>query len=75
MWLYPWLTYISIAAIVAVLIAMAVIPSQRPLFIASVISAIVILIAYGIRRVAGPPERDPHEVIREQDTESAPQTE
>src|SRR5215213_5343775 len=57
MWLYPWLTYISIAAIVAV------------------ISAIVILIAYGIRRVAGPPERDPHEVIREQDTESAPQTE
>ncbi|HZC83811.1 MAG TPA: amino acid permease [Rubrobacter sp.] len=75
MWLYPWLTYISIAAIVAVLIAMAVIPSQRPLLIASVISAIVILIAYGIRRVAGPPERDPHEVIREQDTESAPQTE
>jgi hypothetical protein len=40
-----------------------------------VISAIAILIAYGIRRVAGPPERDPHEVIREQDTESAPQPE
>ena len=75
MWLYPWLTYISIAAIVAVLIAMAVIPSQRPLLIASVISAIAILIAYGIGRVAGPPERDPHEVIREQDTESAPQPE
>src|SRR5919106_5498989 len=75
MWLYPWLTYISIAAIVAVLIAMAVIPSQRPLLIASVISAIAILIAYGIRRVAGPPERDPHEVIREQDAEPAQQTE
>src|ERR671913_745424 len=75
MWLYPWLTYISIAAIVAVLIAMAVIPSQRPLLIASVISAIAILIAYGIRRAFGPPERDPHEVIREQDTESAPQPE
>src|SRR5829696_4464093 len=75
MWLYPWLTYLSIAAIVAVLIAMAVIPSQRPLLIASVISAIVILIAYGIRRAAGPPERDPHEVIREQETEPAPQRE
>ena len=75
MWLYPWLTYLSIAAIVAVLIAMVVIPEQRPLLIASVISAIVILIAYGIRRVAGPPERDPHEVIREQDTEPAPQRE
>jgi GABA permease len=75
MWLYPWLTYLSIAAIVAVLIAMIVIPEQRPLLIASVISAIVILIAYGIRRVAGPQERDPHEVIREQETEPAQQTE
>src|ERR687890_1413693 len=75
MWLYPWLTYLSIAAIVAVLIAMAGIPSQRPLLIASVISAIVMLIAYGIRRAAGPPERDPHEVIREQQTEPAQQTE
>jgi GABA permease len=75
MWLYPWLTYLSIAAMVAVLIAMAVIPAQRPLLIASLVSLGVILIAYVIRRVAGPPERDPHEVIREQDTESAPQTE
>ena len=30
MWLYPWLTYLSIAAMVAVLIAMAVIADQRP---------------------------------------------
>src|SRR5215203_631184 len=65
MWLYPWLTYISIAAIVAVLIAMAVIPSQRPLLIASVISAIVILIAYFLRKAIGPTQRDPSEVIRE----------
>jgi hypothetical protein len=35
----------------------------------------VILIAYVIRRVAGPPERDPHEVIRERETEPDPQTE
>jgi GABA permease len=75
MWLYPWLTYLSIAAMVAVLIAMGVIPAQRPLLIASLVSLGVILIAYVIRRVAGPPERDPHEVIRERETEPAPQTE
>src|SRR5215217_4873381 len=65
MWLYPWLTYLSIAAIVAVLIAMVVIPEQRPLLIASVISAIVILVAYALRKAFGPPQRDPSEVIRE----------
>jgi GABA permease len=62
MWLYPWLTYLSIAAIAAVLIAMAVIPEQRPLLIASVISAAVILVAYLLRRQFGPPEKSPDEV-------------
>jgi GABA permease len=62
MWLYPWLTYLSIAAMVAVLIAMAVIPDQRPLLIASVISAAVILAAYLLRRQFGPPEKSPDEV-------------
>src|SRR5918998_377325 len=62
MWLYPWLTYLSIAAIAAVLIAMAVIPDQRPLLIASVISAAVILAAYLLRRQFGPPEKSPDEV-------------
>jgi GABA permease len=62
MWLYPWLTYLSIAAMVAVLVAMAVIPEQRPLLIASVISAVVILVAYLLRRQFGPPEKPPDEV-------------
>jgi GABA permease len=62
MWLYPWLTYLSIFAIVAVLIAMVVLPDQRPLLIASVISAIVILAAYLLRRQFGPPEKSPEEV-------------
>src|ERR687889_1892558 len=75
MWLYPWLTYLSIAAMVAVLIAMAVIPDQRPLLIASVISAAVILAAYLLRRQFGPPEKHPHEVIREQEAEPAQQAE
>src|SRR5215216_227832 len=62
MWLYPWLTYLSIAAMAAVLIAMAVISEQRPLLIASVISAAVILAAYLLRRWFGPPEKSPEEV-------------
>jgi GABA permease len=62
MWLYPWLTYLSIAAMVSVLIAMFVIPDQRPLLIASVISLGVIMVAYLLRRQFGPPEKSPEEV-------------
>jgi GABA permease len=62
MWLYPWLTYLSIAAMVAVLIAMFVIPEQRPLLIASVAALVVILGAYLLRRLFGPPEKSPEEV-------------
>ncbi len=62
MWFYPWLTYLSIFAMAAVLIAMAVIPDQRPLLIASVVSAVVILVAYLLRRQFGPPEKSPEEV-------------
>src|ERR671915_1373919 len=62
MWFYPWLTYLSIGAMVAVLIAMYFIASQRPLLIASVISAVVILVAYLLRRQFGPPEKSPEEV-------------
>jgi GABA permease len=62
MWFYPWLTYLSIAAMISVLVAMAVIPDQRPLLIASVISLAVILVAYLLRRQFGPPEKSPEEV-------------
>jgi GABA permease len=67
MWFYPWLTYLSIAAMVAVLVAMFIIPDQRPLLIASLISLGVILGAYLLRRWFGPPERSPSEIIREHD--------
>ncbi len=62
MWLYPWLACLSIAAVAAVLIAMAVIPDQRPLLIARVISAVVIVVAHLLRRQFGPPEESPEEV-------------
>ena len=70
MWFYPWLTYLSIAGIVAVLIAMFFISSLRPLIIASSISLAVILLAYMLRRQFGPAQRDPSEVLRESETES-----
>ena len=62
MWFYPWLTYLSIAAISAVLIAMFVLEDLRPQAIASFISLGVILLAYLIRRRFGPPEGDPNEI-------------
>jgi GABA permease len=71
MWFYPWLTYLSIAAMVAVLIAMFIIPDQRPLLIASLISLGVILAAYLLRRLFGPPERSPSEIIREHEEASS----
>ena len=71
MWLYPWLTYLSIAAMVAVLVAMFIIPDQRPLLIASLISLGVILAAYLLRRLFGPPERSPSEIIREHEEASS----
>src|SRR5215208_3543659 len=70
MWLYPWLTYLSIVTMVAVLVAMYFIESQRPLLIASLISLGVILAAYALRRQFGPTQRDPSEVAREPETES-----
>ena len=68
MWFYPWLTYLSIVGIVAVLIGMAVISDLRPLLIASLISLGVMLVAYALRKAFGPPQRDPSEVIRESET-------
>jgi GABA permease len=62
MWFYPWLTYLSIVAITAVLIAMFVLEDLRPQAIASFISLGVILLAYLLRRRFGPSERPPDEI-------------
>jgi GABA permease len=74
MWFYPWLTYLSIVGIVAVLIGMAVISSLRPLLIASLISLGVMLVAYMLRKAFGPTQRDPSEVIRESETRRESET-
>jgi GABA permease len=46
MWLFPWLSYLAIAAMLMVLIAMALTPSHRTEFWTSTISIAVVLCAY-----------------------------
>jgi L-asparagine transporter-like permease len=50
MWLFPWLSYIAIAAMIAVLIAMAMTPSHYAEFWTSVVSVLVALAAYAVLR-------------------------
>jgi GABA permease len=50
MWLFPWLSYLAIVAMLAVLIAMALTPSHRAEFWTSAISIAVALLAYLVLR-------------------------
>jgi L-asparagine transporter-like permease len=54
MWLFPWLSYLAIAGMLLVLIAMALTPSHRAEFWTSTISIAIVLLGYvilrGIRR-------------------------
>jgi GABA permease len=50
MWLFPWLSYLAIAGMLMVLIAMALTPSHRAEFWTSTISIAVALLAYVVRR-------------------------
>ena len=50
MWLYPGLTLVAIAMMLAIVVAMAFIPDQRLPLLFGVASAIVMLAGYGLRR-------------------------
>jgi len=50
MWLFPWLSYLAIAGMLTVIIAMAFTPSHRAEFWTSTISIAVVLLAYRIFR-------------------------
>ncbi len=51
MWFFPWASYLAIAAMIAVLVAMAASPALRSQMWASVVSVAVALLAYlGIRQ-------------------------
>jgi len=59
MWLYPWLTYAAIAAMVAVIGAMALVEDVRSQLIPSLISLAIVLVAAWLRgRAAERPARD-----------------
>jgi AAT family amino acid transporter/GABA permease len=50
MWFFPWLSYVAVAAMVGMLIAMGTIPSLRSQLWASIISVAVALAAYAAKR-------------------------
>lgn len=50
MWLFPWLSYATIGLMAAVIVAMAVLPKTRSQFILSVVTLVVIVICYELRR-------------------------
>jgi AAT family amino acid transporter/GABA permease len=49
MWLFPWSSYLTIAAMVAVAGAMAILPSTRSQFLVSLGTVLVLLAAYQVR--------------------------
>ena len=50
MWLFPWLSYVAIAGMVLVLVAMAITPEHKAEFWASTVSIIVALLLYVVLR-------------------------
>jgi len=57
MWLFPWLSYLAIVGMLAVLIAMAVTPARAVEFWTSAGTVAVVLAAYGLVRVRSAPSR------------------
>ncbi|MEV0699904.1 amino acid permease [Saccharopolyspora sp. NPDC050389] len=56
MWLFPWLSYLTIALMVVVIVAMAVLPDTRSQFWLSLVTLAVVLVGYEIRRRKGAPQ-------------------
>ena len=54
MWAYPYLTYLAIAGMLGILLAMAFIPDQRIPLLFGVISLGLLLLAFAARRRFGP---------------------
>ena len=53
MWAFPHLTRFAIAADAAIVAAMAFIPDQRAPLVFGIVSVIVLLVAYVLRRAVG----------------------
>ena len=55
MWCFPYLTYVAIAGMLGIVIAMAFIPDQRQPLLLGVVSLIVMVIAFCVRYAYGRP--------------------
>ena len=64
MWLFPWLSYVAIAGMLSVLIAMALTPAHRVEFWTSTISIAVALLAYVVFRRGRAGALSPAQVAR-----------
>ena len=53
MWAYPYLTYLAIAGMLSILLAMAFIPEQRAPLAFGLLSVAFLLLAYLVRRWLG----------------------
>jgi GABA permease len=54
MWAFPYLTYLAIAGMVGILVAMAFIPDQQTPLLFGVISLSALIVGYGVRARFGP---------------------
>jgi GABA permease len=59
MWAYPYLTYVAIAGMLGIVVAMAFIDEQRKPLIFGVISLVLLLIGFGARSLFGRPADRP----------------
>ncbi|MBT2598048.1 amino acid permease [Arthrobacter sp. ISL-72] len=53
MWLFPWLSYATIALMLAVIVAMAILPDTQSQFLMSGVTLVVILLSFEVRRRFG----------------------
>jgi GABA permease len=67
MWAYPYLTYLAITGMLAIVLAMAFIPDQRTPLLFGLISLGILLLVYAVRARFGrklelaPISAEPHE--------------
>jgi L-asparagine transporter-like permease len=67
MWLFPWLSYLTIAAMAAVILAMAFLPDTRSQFFLSLVTVLVLVLAYQLRLARQRPETRTEPVVEPAD--------
>lgn len=63
MWFFPWLSYLTIAVMTVVVLAMAFLPSTSSQFWFSLVTLGVVLIAYEVRKRSGSSGQDVGQVV------------